>query len=670
MNKMAGTKNAALEDHVFYSNVDPAEAQRSFRLRGLDGLRAIAVCSVLVYHLWPTVLPGGMMGVDIFFVISGFLITALLLKEGALTGKMNIVQFWVRRLRRLIPAIIVLVAVVGGLALIIGGDIQVGLGRQVLGAFTFSSNWLYIASGNDYFAQTSPELLTNFWSLAVEEQFYIFWPIALVFIFMWVASWRKRLAIPLVLALLSVVLSAVLTAVGASASRIYYGTDTHLFGIMLGVSLALLIPWSMYPPADSRLYPVVGYGEGIWGILRGLVGWVCLIAIFPLARRWGDHDAFFMPWDLLLASVLAVGVIQALLADSRGPVASLLRNVLSLPPLVWIGQRSYGIYLWHWPLAVIAHYVFGPENRFWTSWVVLFASFIVAGLSYMFVEDPIRRLGFGRALRAFGRALVGPAKALPIVSLALFLLGAVGTGFAIANAPAMTEAEAVVASGEDHAQTTVAPQPQPSASASAKDGVVPGSVRIIGDSVTVASADALQSKLPQASIDGEVSRTLVADLPQIKEDAANHQLGQVVVVSLATNSTLAQSQIDELVQALAPHQERKIVLVTGAAPSNLTWVAGSNDLMHQAAQKYPDTVLVADWAQAAAGHSDYLVSDGVHPQGQGQQVYAQTIADAVAKAQKQLKDEGKLSEEDLKQASESPSADPTPAPSAATAKAW
>lgn len=663
-------QSSGQQDHVFYSNVDPAEAHQTFRLRGLDGLRAIAVSLVVIYHLWPALLPGGMMGVDIFFVISGYLITALLLREGAFTGKMNIIHFWVRRLRRLIPAIVVLVASVGAIAFLVDGDIRVGLGRQVLGAFTFSSNWLYIASGNDYFAQTSPELLTNFWSLAVEEQFYIFWPIILVLMFMFLTTWTKRLTVPLLLVVVSVVLALIFMGLKASPSRIYYGTDTHLFGIMLGVALALLIPWSMYPPADHRLYPLVGYGEGFLGLMRGLLGWISLFAIFPLAILWGDQGSYFMPWGLLLASILGVGVIQALLADLYGPSANIFRGLLSLAPLVWIGKRSYSIYLWHWPLAVIAHYVFGPDQRAWTSWVVLLMTLLIAGLSYMYVEEPIRRHGFGGAFKEFGHALLGPRKAFPLLGLLVFLLAGAGTAVAITHAPQMTQAEAVIAAGQaaaqQNSQTSSTDSQEPAAQ---QNGPRPVSVSVVGDSVTLASIDALREKLPEAAIDAQVSRTLVAELPALEESARSQELGQIVVISLSTNSTMSATQIDEMVQALAPREERKIIMVTGAAPSNLTWVEGSNQLIQEAATKHSDTILIADWAQTAKGHPDYLLGDGVHPQGQGQEAYAQTIADAVESARNQLMAEGKLSEEDLQKATTS-STEPTAAPSPATAPAW
>ena len=216
---------------LFPSAVSPHEANRSFMLPGLDGLRAIAVLLVIVYHLWPTAVPGGMIGVDIFFVISGYLITALLLREGAVTGRINLFLFWKRRARRLLPAIALLILVTGPIALAIGGDIQVNLGRQLTGAGTFSSNWLSIFSGNDYFAQTSPELFTNFWSLAVEEQFYLFWPLLLVAAGVILGRrWRRFSLIIFIAIIASLTSGTVMLAFGAPISRIYYGTDTHVYG--------------------------------------------------------------------------------------------------------------------------------------------------------------------------------------------------------------------------------------------------------------------------------------------------------------------------------------------------------------------------------------------------------------------------------------------------------
>ena len=647
------------DDHVFYSAVHPHEGQRRFVLRGLDGVRAIAVLLVLVYHFWPQYLPGGMIGVDIFFVISGYLITALLLREGAYTGKMDIVSFWVRRLRRLVPAFALLTLVVGSLALLVGGDAQVGLGRQILGAFTYSSNWLLIWAGNDYFTQTSPELMTNFWSLAVEEQFYLFWPVLMVIVCMFTAKWWQRALVPGVLGALSLLAAVVLGLLGASTTRLYYGTDTHLYGLMLGVLLAMMIPWSMYPPVDDRLYPLVGYGNGIWGWLRQLVGWVSLVAVIPFALALSDHSSWLMPWGLLVGSLLGMGIIQALLPDVRGGTSGLFRGLLSLAPLRWIGQRSYGIYLWHWPLMVLTHYTFGAARSPWVNVGVLFLTLIVAGLSYMYVEQPVRHLGFRGALSAWFSAMVAPTgRVLPVGAAVLAGVTLIATVFAVRTAPAMTQAEAVVAAGANYAQAS-APAPQPTAASAApsssdshsasaeptesaspspsastsKVAAVDGSqVTIVGDSVTLASSIALGEAMPQALVNAEVSRTSAAALPVVKQMVDSGQMRDVLVLSVTANSTFTVDQLEQLKASVSPNGERKIVLVTGVGPANLTWIEPSNQVIREFAAQNPDTVFIADWQAAAKGHPEYLVSDGVHPQGEGLTVYAQTVKGAVAKA--------------------------------------
>ncbi|MFW0185296.1 acyltransferase family protein [Rothia sp. CCM 9418] len=650
------------QEHVFYSSVDPAEGQRKYRLPGLDGLRALAVLCVVVYHLWPGVLPGGMIGVDIFFVISGYLITALLLREGAYTGKMNIIDFWVRRARRLIPSIVLLIIVIGTLTLIIGHDAQVNLGRQIFGAFTFSSNWLYIFSGNDYFTQTSPELLTNFWSLAVEEQFYILWPVVLVIVFMFVSRWSRRALIPVILGLLSVLLCVVLNVFEVSPNRIYYGTDTHLFPLMLGVLLALMIPWSMYPPADSRLYQLVGYGEHWQGALRSGAGWLALFGLVLYATLLEQTQIFFMPGGLFFAGFLALAVIQALLPDVHNPASDVLRQVLSWAPLVWIGRRSYGIYLWHWPLYVLAHYTFGVHQKFWVEFFVLFLTLIISGLSYMYVEEPIRQRGFVACASSVWNTFSGAQKLPSFVALGAVLLCTAATTAAVITAPKTTSAEDIVAAGaqaqkahEEHiadqkptptpdADSAAATERESSSKQATRQEENP-SVTVIGDSVSLASAEALHEALPDATVDGEVSRTIVKAFPVISRLNEHGQLGSVVVLSVTTNSTYSIEEIDQLIKDISDHGQRKIVLVTGAAPAHLTWVQDSNKVIKEAAAKYPKSIVIADWAKAAQNHPEYFVSDGVHPQAIGQKVYAQTIATAVAQAEKDLEHQDTAEEE-------------------------
>jgi hypothetical protein len=223
-------------------------------ISGLDGLRALAVVAVIVFHLFPAALPGGYIGVDLFFVISGFLITTLLIAEHARSGKVRLGKFWLRRARRLLPALFVTILVIGSVIFFVRGDIAVGIGRQIFGAATFSSNWMEIAAGTDYFSSSIPHLFLNFWSLGVEEQFYLVWPVVALLI----VAGIKRPKIGMVLALLFALASggwmAYAYAHGASTTRVYYGTDTHFFGLMIGAFLAF---WArVYAPnkALRRLF--------------------------------------------------------------------------------------------------------------------------------------------------------------------------------------------------------------------------------------------------------------------------------------------------------------------------------------------------------------------------------------------------------------------------------
>jgi peptidoglycan/LPS O-acetylase OafA/YrhL len=213
----AAVRHRALDPHI-------TDETRGKRLAGLDGLRAIAVVMVILYHVLPGTLPGGFIGVDIFFVVSGFIITYLLIGERA-RGTVRLGAFWLRRARRLLPALVTLVLVCCAAALAIGGDLLVGLGAQVLGAFTFSSNWIFIAQDQSYFTQASPQLFRNLWSLAVEEQFYLIWPFVALLLIAFRFTWlRSTLAVTIAAA--SGLLMAALYTPGTDPSRVYYGSDT------------------------------------------------------------------------------------------------------------------------------------------------------------------------------------------------------------------------------------------------------------------------------------------------------------------------------------------------------------------------------------------------------------------------------------------------------------
>lgn len=649
---------------LFTSSVRPYEANRRYILPGLDGLRAIAVLLVIVYHFWPTVLPGGMIGVDIFFVISGFLITSLLLREGALNGRIALGSFWVRRARRLLPAIALMILVLGPVSLIVGGDIQVNLGRQLLGAATFSSNWISIFAGNDYFAQTSPELFTNFWSLAVEEQFYVLWPLLIVASGLLLGRrWRHFSAVMVLGILASLGVAAFLLMNGTPISRIYYGTDTHLYGLLLGALLAFARPWSLYPPMGKKALYRVAQPFGLIAFTRVMVSWLSLFALIPYAILVPESAPGAIPWGLFGASLLALGVIQGMLPDMLAGASEALRRLLNFAPLRWVGERSYGLYLWHWPLAVVMHYVLGADRSPLVNVGVLVATFAIAEMSYRWVETPIRRRGFresaNRVIASFQNATV---KALPIALTLLMIAAAGATGVAVRTAPTMTTAQQSVEDGKRAAAERLKARQEARASASAnpsatakddKDAKANASasasasqeatgpinssqVTVVGDSIVVAVSPDLYDKMPEAQIDAAEGRTIAKALPIIKTMGASGQIRKTLVLSVTANSTILDGQLDQVLAAMPA--DSKLVLVTGYGPRNLSWIEYSNTKIHEFASQHSDRVIIADWnsaiRQALQTQSGLLASDGVHPEAAGQELYARVVEQAIAKAQK------------------------------------
>ncbi|WP_154402148.1 acyltransferase family protein [Ornithinimicrobium cavernae] len=411
---------------------------RPGHIHGLDGLRALAVLGVLVFHFTPTVLPGGFLGVDVFFVLSGFLITTLLLREITTRGRVNLLSFWVRRARRLIPALVTVVVVSIAAARLVGGDLLVNIGRQTLGAMTFSTNWVEVAAGASYFHSTSPLLFVNFWSLAVEEQFYLLWPLTLVILLAVTRTARHRIGFAVALALVSALLMAVRYDPQLDSTRVYYGTDTHLFGLMLGVGLAFA--WA----APHR----AGLTTATWRRWRPWAVSGALLVLVGLMKLLTDGNPWTFRGGILLACLATVVLIAGLLESP-----SLWRRLMQLPPLAYLGERSYGIYLWHWPVLMIVATLFpyaeGTTRGKVTLGAALVLTLVLSELSHRFIETPIRRHGF-RATLARARETVRGAGRGELPQIAAVTVGVLVllAGVAIATAPDKSETQRAIEAAE------------------------------------------------------------------------------------------------------------------------------------------------------------------------------------------------------------------------------
>ena len=407
---------------------------------GLDGLRAIAIVSVLLFHFLPTALPGGYLGVDVFFVVSGFLITTLLLRDVARRGRLDLLNFWKRRARRLLPALVLVVLVSVTAARMVGGDLLVGIGRQALGALTFTTNWLEIGAGASYFHSTSPILFINFWSLAVEEQFYLFWPLVLAVGLALTRTTRQRLYLVGGVGLASTIAMAVMWSPSEDATRVYYGTDTHLMGLMAGAALA--IAW-----ADPKHR--AGLRSAVWRRWRWAAVLGALLVLGAQLRWMDEASALTFRGGFLLAS-LATAVLVAALLESD----SLWRSTMELAPLRWIGERSYGIYLWHWPVLMIVGAVFPYAVGTTRGWVVLGGALaltlVMTELSLRLVERPVRQHGFRRSIRRATRWVRTPWETSRTPRIVASTLAAMVllTAVAVATAPEKSQTQQQIEDAE------------------------------------------------------------------------------------------------------------------------------------------------------------------------------------------------------------------------------
>ncbi len=609
------------------------------RIIGLDGLRALAAILVLVFHLLPNSLGAGFVGVDMFFVLSGFLVTSLLIRERTLRGGNDIRAFWVRRVRRLVPAVVV--ATVGAIAIArcFGGDAIVQLPWQALGSLTGTYNWLEVLNGSSYFEQQSPLLLTNMWSLAVEQQFYLLWPLALVAIIHYVP---RRFAPYAALGLggISVALHVLYVSTADDVTRAYVGTDSHMFGLMIGAAIALWVPRAMI----GGLEPASDRTKRLWGVLV----WVGLMGALSIGVLVPDGPWMY-PWGMLAVSGFTGLTIRGLLPDVSSPMSERLAHFLNLRPMVWIGERSYGIYLWHWPLWVVAFFTFNI-GVIPTAIAITALSILLAHLSYTHIETPIRKLGFVRwARRMHGSvrrrtALVNLPIAIVIVAvISLFAWG-------VASSPALSTAQQYVVQGKQavergkNQEGSNSPAPTgssgaatgetaPDLSTGATQAPTPApptgeQVTIIGDSVTLAAAPALQEQLPGIVIDAEVSRSIRVAPGVAGQLDSQGLLREYVVVALATNGTIREVDIENLLDALGP--DRRIVLVTGFGPEYSDWIGEANGEIAEAAAAHPDRFRVADWGAVASAHQDLLAGDKVHPGAEAGALYTQEIVRALA----------------------------------------
>jgi peptidoglycan/LPS O-acetylase OafA/YrhL len=585
-------------------------------LPGLDGIRAIAVLAVMAYHLDSGWAPGGLLGVQVFFVLSGYLITDLLVAEYRRHQGIGLKQFWIRRARRLLPALFVMLFVTVGWATLFDRSQLAALRSDLPSGILYVSNWWFIFHHVSYFAKFGPPSpLGHLWSLSIEEQFYLVWPLLVLAGMRWVHSRRTLILLTLSLAVISAVEMGVLYTPGGDPTRVYDGTDTRAFALLIGAALALWLP---------RHRPFAPVTDNARRVLNS-VGSVSLVGIFVMFWLTNQYESFLYEGGMVLLAVLTALVIGVTVHPG-----SQLRTVLGWEPLRWVGERSYAIYLWHYPVIILTTPLNAPPNAVRALFQIA-ATFLIASLSWRYVEQPIRHGALGRLwtrlrqrhwtlppLRPAGWVLTGAVLANAVICA----LGLFGLVTASAADPA-SQVTSIVPIGHRHPapDPTTTPGSPPTASTTPPAGQ---GVTAIGDSIMVDAAPYLDQSLPGIAIDAQVGQQLYqvqSAVPQLKGEGA---IGNRLILELGTNGPYTSAQLVALLDSLGPM--RRIVLVNTRVPRS--WQQQVNDTIAAVARTYPNTTVV-NWYADSAAYPQYLYPDGVHLNATGSKYYASLLVRAL-----------------------------------------
>jgi peptidoglycan/LPS O-acetylase OafA/YrhL len=564
----------------------------------IDGLRALAVIAVMLYHLGFTWIPGGFLGVDLFFVISGYVITRLLLDSIEQSGGLDLRGFYLARARRLLPALIFTVTTTTIAIGIWAPDTIKRLLTDMPFALTGTMNWWLVARHQDYFESIGrPPLLQHTWSLAVEAQFYLLWPLILYFILKRLGKKRIPIAALVIAAASGVTLLLVSFSLDASnaskVSHVYFGTDTHSIGLFLGAALAVSwIPQNFTTNVSKKAQDFI---DGI-----GVFGFIGIIATFLLIDET-------KPTLYKIAFPLA-GIFGASIIMSVVHPASRFAPILQNPIFVWIGQRSYAMYLWHWIIFQVTRPSVDLAGQMWALYALrILIVFALADISLRYVEQPIRRGAIKLWLKGLKYRTKKERTQQTRVFAAVFCV--------VLALAAVVSVRAISIGNEQRAAIEKAlTAPEVSISAPVVDGLW-----VTGDSVILGIRASLDAQKPISVMNARIGRQAPELLEVMQSDKA--EVGNSpVIFNLGNNGVLNRSDVQAIFE-LVKGQPQVIVVNTAVSRP---WRDGNNALVAEVAQQY-STVTLIDWNSISMGHPEYFAPDGIHLVPTGVAVYVGEI---------------------------------------------
>ena len=563
----------------------------------IDGLRAVAVIAVILYHLDFSWIPGGFLGVDLFFVISGYVITRLLLDSIQRSGGLDLRAFYAARFRRLLPPLLFMIFV----TTIIVGFWAPDTMRRFLGDAPFAifgaMNWWLIFRETDYFESIGrPALLQHTWSLGVEAQFYVVWPLILLLVLRYFGKKRIPFAALLIAITSGITLLIVSLQVDGSdaskVSHVYFGTDTHSIGLFLGAALAVSwIPQNLQETVSRRAQDFID-GIGVFGFLGIIAAFLFIDASDPTLYK------IAFP----LAGIFGVAILISIVHP-----ASRFAPILSSKPFIWIGERSYAIYLWHWVIFQITRPEYDLEGSTWALYALrVLLVFALADISLRLVELPVRTglIDYWFKGMKYRTKRVQIRQKITVLLIVVFIA-----------ASSSTVAVRAIATGDAQLNEIKKQIEQPFIPPT----LVEGGLWVTGDSVILGIRSELDLVENIGLINARVGRQASELLEEIRRDKEKMS-DATVIFNLGNNNKLTEEQVSLIFQELA--DQPRIIVVNAAVPR--AWLEDNNALIKKYADLYSANLV--DWASISAEHPEYFAPDGVHLVPAGVRAYVDAIS--------------------------------------------
>lgn len=600
---------------------------------GIDGVRTLAVLGVIIYHLLPTTLPGGYLGVPLFLLISGYFVTLQLARQMDQTGGIQLTKFYLKRLRRLYPVLIVMLTVTTAYITLFARDLLHNIKSTIATNLLWVYNWWEIGHGQSYFDRFNGESpFTHLWTLGVEAQFYFLWPLILFMLFLILRKRSKIKWTVFILAAASAVEMALLFD-PQNINRVYYGTDTRAFSLLLGSWLALCWPIDRLNASLTAHAARILDGVGIGALLITLLGFFTL----PGQSSWTYRGGMF--FYSLIGMILIATVVHP---------GSHMNRWLTNPFFTWIGQRSYGIYVYQLPVMVFYERVVEiGRHPVINALVECLLILVISEFSYRLVEQPLAHYQW-RYLPASIRhwidfkmhdwhqwLKVGPVVIICFIALCGLMLPSKPAKKSAVQTRIEKSRQATAAKNKQIAKGKTAKVNVNSKSLQKKYGLTSNQLKAaselkvtaIGDSVMADASQDIQEIMPHAYVDAEVGRQGSATPAVIKDLKAKGQLQKNVILNLGTNGAMDSQTINDILTAIG--KDHQIYWITPHVPTR-DWEQTVCDQIKQAA-KQNTNVHVIDWNQAANGHAEWFAQDKVHMNEQGNAYFTRLIVKTILK---------------------------------------